>query len=207
VRKSNAEVVLLTNAEKANELLAKHDGTITTAEANAAGLSNESLRLLVASGALERAAHGVYLSPDVFLDKMFVLQKRLSKVIFSHETALFLHDLTDRDPVHYTLTVPTGYEVKRLKAEGNRVFYIKRELHELGAMPMTTMFGNTVTAYNPERTICDCIRSRKQMDIAVVTDAVKRYAKRSDKDLNLLMSMAVAFRIEKIIRSYLEVLL
>jgi hypothetical protein len=45
------------------------------------------------------------------------------------------------------------------------------------------------------------------MDISIVTDAVKRYAKRSDKDLNLLMSMAGAFRIEKIIRSYLEVLL
>ena len=197
----------MTNAEKVKELFCEYGGTITTAEANAAGISNEGLRRLVASGDLERASHGVYISPETFLDKMFVLQKRLSKVIFSHETALFLHDLTDRDPVYYTVTVPTGYEVKRLKAEGNRVFYIKRELHELGATSMTTMFGNKVTAYNPERTICDCLRSRKQMDIAVVTDAVKRYAKRPDKDLNLLMSMASTFRIEKIIRSYLEVLL
>ncbi len=197
----------MTNAEKAKKLLHKHGGTITTAEANAAGISNESLRLLVASGELDRVAQGVYLAPDAFLDGMFVLQKRLSKIIFSHETALFLHDLTDRDPVHYTVTVPTGYEVKRLKAERNRVFYIKRELHELGAMPMKTIFGNTVTAYNPERTICDCMRSRRQMDVAVVTDAVKRYVKRSDKDLNLLMSMAEVFRVEKVIRGYLEVLL
>lgn len=197
----------MSNAGKVKSLLQQHGGTITTAEANAAGISNEGLRLLVASGELERVAHGVYLSPDAFLDKMLVLQKRLSKVIFSHETALFLHDLTDRDPIRYTVTVPTGYEVKRLKAEGNRMFYIKRELHGLGAVPVTTMFGNTVTAYNPERTVCDCLRSRKQMDIAVVTDAIRRYAKRSDKDLNLLMSMAAVFRIEKIIRGYLEVLL
>jgi predicted transcriptional regulator of viral defense system len=198
---------ILTNAEKVKVLLAQYDGTITTHEANAAGLSNAALSLLAHSGVLERVAQGVYISPDAFLDKMYVLQKRLSKVIFSHETALFLHDLTDRDPIHYTVTVPTGYEVKRLKAEGNRVFYIKRELHELGAAQMRTMFGNSVTSYNPERTICDCLRSRKQMDIAVVTDAVKRYVKRSDKDLNLLMDMAQVFRIEKIIRSYLEVLL
>lgn len=197
----------MTNAEKVNGLLQQHSGVITTAEANKAAISNESLRLLVASGNLERVAHGVYLTPDAYFDKMAVLQKRLTKIIYSHETALFLHDLTDRDPIHYTVTVPTGYEVKRLKAEGNRVFYIKRELHELGAMPMTTMFGNTVITYSLERTICDCLRSRKQIDIAVVTDAVKRYVKRKDKDLNTLMSMAATFKVEKIIRSYLEVLL
>jgi len=45
------------------------------------------------------------------------------------------------------------------------------------------------------------------MDISVVTDALKRYAKRSNKDLNLLMSMAGQFRIDKVIRNYFEVLL
>ena len=197
----------MNNTDKLKILLEEHGGTITTAEANAAGISNEGLRLLVSSGTLERVLHGVYISPDAFLDKMFVLQKRLSKIIYSHETALFLHDLTDRDPIRYTVTVPSNYEVKRLKDENVRVFYIKRELHGLGAMTMPTVFGNKVTAYSPERTICDCVRSRKQMDISVVTDALKRYAKRSNKDLNLLMSMAGQFRIDKVIRNYLEVLL
>jgi len=197
----------LNNTDKLKILLEEYGGTITTAEANAAGISNEGLRLLVSSGTLERVSHGVYISPDAFLDKMFVLQKRLSKIIYSHETALFLHDLTDRDPIRYTVTVPSNYEVKRLKDENVRVFYIKRELHGLGAMTMPTVFGNKVTAYSPERTICDCVRSRKQMDISVVTDALKRYAKRSNKDLNLLMSMAGQFRIDKVIRNYFEVLL
>jgi len=197
----------LNNTDKLKILLEEHGGTITTAEANVAGISNEGLRLLVSSGTLERVSHGVYISPDAFLDKMFVLQKRLSKIIYSHETALFLHDLTDRDPIRYTVTVPSNYEVKRLKDENVRVFYIKRELHGLGAMTMPTVFGNKVTAYSPERTICDCVRSRKQMDIFVVTDALKRYAKRSNKDLNLLMSMAGQFRIDKVIRNYFEVLL
>ena len=197
----------MNNTDKLKILLEEHGGTITTAEANVAGISNEGLRLLVSSGTLERVSHGVYISPDAFLDKMFVLQKRLSKIIYSHETALFLHDLTDRDPIRYTVTVPSNYEVKRLKDENVRVFYIKRELHGLGAMTMPTVFGNKVTAYSPERTICDCVRSRKQMDIFVVTDALKRYAKRSNKDLNLLMSMAGQFRIDKVIRNYFEVLL
>lgn len=197
----------MNNANKLERLLREHGGTITTAEANTAGISNEGLRGLVSSGALERVSHGVYLAPDSFFDKMYVMQKRLTKVIYSHETALFLHDLTDRDPIRYTVTVPSDYEVKRLKEEGMHVFYIKRELHGLGAVTMKTVFGNSITAYNMERTICDCVRSRKQMDISIVTDALKRYTKRPDKDLNLLMAYAEQFRISNVIRGYLEVLL
>jgi len=192
---------------KLQTILQQNGGAVTTAQANAVGVSNERLRLLVKSGYLERAAHGVYISPDDFLDKMYVAQQQRPKIIYSHETALFIHGLTDRDPISYTVTVPTGYNTKKLRADGFIVFTIERELYEMGAVQMKTIFGHIVTSYGLERTICDCIRSRNQMDIAVVTDAMKRYARRSDKNLNVLMQMAEAFRITKPLRSYMEVLL
>ena len=188
-------------------ILHQNGGTISTAEANAVGISNERLRLFVKAGELERATHGVYISPDEFLDKMYVTQKRKSKIIYSHETALFLHNLTDRDPINYTVTVPTGYNAKSLGDDGFNIYSIKRELHELGMVSIDTIFGNKVATYNLERTICDCIRSRNQLDISVVTDAVKQYVKRKDKNLNLLMEYAGIFRVSKILRGYMEVLL
>jgi len=39
---------------------------------------------------------------------------------------------------------------------------VKRDLHEAGAVPMQTLFGNTVIAYDLERTMCGCIYSRNQ---------------------------------------------
>ena len=188
-------------------ILTKNGGTVTTAQANTIGVSNERLRLLVKAGELERVAFGVYVSPDEFVDEMYTVQLRRPKVIYSHETALFLHDLTDRDPLCYCVTVPTGYNATRLRADGLTVFTIKRELHELGKTELATMFGHTVAAYDLERTICDCLRSRNQMDIAVVTDAIKRYAGRKDKNLNMLMRMAETFQVAKRLRSYMEVLL
>jgi len=188
-------------------ILQENGGVITTSGANAAGISNERLRLLVRSGKLERVAHGVYISPDDFMDKMYVAQLRRPKIVYSHETALFLHGLTDRDPVSYTVTVPSGYNTKAIIEDGMNVFTIKRELHGLGTVQMETMFGHVVTVYGIERTICDCIRSRNKMDIAIVTDAVKRYVKRNDKNLNILMEMAEVFRVMKPLRSYMEVLL
>lgn len=182
-------------------------GVVTTAQANEAGFSNERLRLLVKSGDLERAAFGVYILPEEFADKMYIAQLRRPKIIYSHDTALFLHDLTDRDPLHYTVTVPTGYNTVKLREEGFQVFTIHKELHVLGTEECATIFGHTVLAYDRERTICDCLRSRSRMDSAIVADAIKRYARRKDKDLNALMKMAQLFGIDGLLRNYLEVLL
>lgn len=188
-------------------VLKQNGGIVTTAQANEVGVSNERLRLLVNSGDLERVSTGIYALPDEFVDKMYIIQLRRPKVIYSHETALFLHELTDRDPINYMVTVPTGYNPTRLREHGLKVFTIKRELHEIGVAKLTTMFGNSITAYDMERTICDCLRSRNDLDIAVVTDAIKRYAKRKDKNLNKLMLMAETFKVTKLLRSYMEVLL
>ena len=193
--------------DKLQLLLTQNGGTVTTAQANDTGVSNERLRLLVKKGELERASFGVYVSPDKFVDKMYTAQLRRPKIIYSHETALFLHDLTDRDPLSYTVTVPTGYNPTRLREDGFTVFTIKRELYEIGVTQLTTIFGHTVTAYGLERTICDCLRSRNKIDIAIMTDAIKRYVKRKDKDLNTLMQMAETFQVVKLIRNYMEVLL
>ncbi len=188
-------------------LLEKNNGTITNMQANEAGFSRERLRLLVNAGALERVAAGVYISTDTLPDKMYVEQKRKPKLIYSHETALFLHDLTDRDPIGYSVTVPRGYNTSAVSEAGFTVYTVKRELYKLGVVQKKTIFGNLVNTYDLERTICDCVRSRNRMDIAVLTDGMKRYAKRSDKNLNVLMQMAEAFRITKPLRSYMEVLL
>jgi predicted transcriptional regulator of viral defense system len=188
-------------------IIKQNGGIVTTAQANAAGISNERLRLLVKSGDLERANFGIYILPDELADKMYIAQLRRPKTIYSHETALFLHDLTDRDPINYTVTVPTGYNASRLRDDGFIVFTIKRELHAIGASKLMTMFGNSVAVYDLERTICDCMRNRNQLDIAIVTDAIKRYARRKDKNLNTLMQMAETFQVTKLLRNYMEVLL
>ena len=187
--------------------LSQNGGTITTAQANEVGVSNERLRLLVKAGDLERVSFGIYILPDEFVDKMYASQLRRPKIIYSHETALYLHDLSDRDPINYTVTVPTGYNTARLREDGFETYTIKRELHEIGTAQLKTIFGNSVVAYSLERTICDTLRSRNKMDVAIVTDAIKRYARRRDKNLNALMEMAKMFNVTKPLRSYLEVLL
>ena len=41
-------------------------------------------------GKLNQVSHEVYVTPDTFEDEMYMLQMKSPKVVFSHETALFL---------------------------------------------------------------------------------------------------------------------
>lgn len=197
----------MTNLEKLEELINSSKGVITTKMINAQGFHREYLREFVRQGKLERVKHGIYITPEMWEDKMLINQLRKEKMIYSHETALFLHELTDRDPLAYCVTVPTGYNTSKLNQDGLIVYTIKKELLELGICKKETVFGNEVKTYNMERAICDILRDRNNQDAALVSDALKKYIQRKDKDLNQLMQYAALLRIEKVLRTYLEVLL
>ena len=70
-----------------------------------------------------------------------------------------------------------------------------------------TPAGNTVRAYNAEKTLCEILKPISHTDIQIITDAFKRYAGRKDKNIPLLSEYAHQLRVEKRLRPYLEVLL
>lgn len=197
----------MTGTEKLEALVKIRKGVITAKIAEAHGIHREYLSKFVRLGKLERIAHGIYITSDVWEDKMLIHQLRKEKMVYSHETALFLNDLTDRDPTIYSVTVPTGYNTSKLNKDGLAVYTIKKELFDLGICTKQTVFGNDIRTYNMERSICDILRDRNKQDAAVVSDALKRYVRKSDKDLNQLIKYAELLRVEKILRNYLEVLL
>lgn len=57
---------------------------------------------------------------------------------------------------------------------------------------METTFSNEVPVYDMERTVCDVIRNRSNIEMQVFQDTLKRYVKRKDKNLRRLMQYAKA---------------
>lgn len=196
------------NAEQVvNQLLQENEGWLTLKKVLDQGISKYEFYKFAKECGLERAGHGIYVSADVWPDSMYLIHLRSAQAIFSHETALFLHDMTDREPSYYSVTVRTGYNPHRLKENGIKVYTIKKELHELGLSMAKTPFGHTVPVYDIERTLCDILRSRSNVEIQVFQDALKAYAKRKDKHLRALMQYAEALNVSAILKPYLEVLL
>ncbi len=193
--------------EQLDQLIKEHGGTIQTFQILEAGISKPAFYKYIKEKGLEQAAHGVYVSPDAWTDAMYLLHLRCKQAVFSHETALFFHDLIDREPIRFSVTVRTGYNPSRLQEDGVQVYTVKKELHEAGVTTVKTPFGHMVPVYDMERTICDLLRSRSRMEIQIFQDALKQYVRRKDKNLRTLMQYAVMFHVEKLLRQYLEVLL
>ncbi len=159
------------------------NGTVQTYQVLEAGISKSVFYAYVEEKGLQQAAHGIYVAPDAWTDSFYLLHLRCGQAIFSHETALFFHSLTDWEPLRYSITVKTGYNPSRLQEDNIQVYTVKKELHKIGLTDTKTSFGHTVPVYDMEQTICDLLRSRSRIEIQVFQDALKQYAKRKDKNL------------------------
>lgn len=192
---------ILANISKEN------NGILRTKNATDNGISRTYFHEFIRKEGYEQAARGIYLSPDAWEDGMYILQIRCEQAVFSHETALYLLNLADREPTQYTVTLKQGYNPEKLNKQGVKVYTVKKEWYSLGVIEVQSPMGHIVRTYNAERTLCDIFRSRSQVEIQDKQVAIKEYAKQNKKDIPLLMDYAKIFKVDKMIKHYLEVLL
>ena len=193
--------------DRLNLLLNENNGILMTSDVIRAGISKPCFMDYVKKVGLEKVSRGVYMSCDAWADEMYLLQTRFSGTVYSHESALYLLDLAEREPLQLTVTAKAGYNYTNLSKEGIKVYTIKHELFETGMTTLQSPTGRMLRAYNAERTICDIIRSRRYVEIQDFQTALKIYARRKEKNLPLLLRYAKEFRVEKILRQYMEMLI
>ncbi len=170
-------------------------------------ISRQTIYNFIKKHHMENVGPGIYIAPDVLEDEAYTLSLRCPKGVISHDDALYYYGLVDREAFVHSITIYSGYNPTSLTDSGYKVYTVKKDLLNLGKTMIKNQFGHEIPIYDLERTICDLIRSRNNFEIQDFTMALKAYVKSKDKDLNQLMTYAKAFRIEKLVRQYLEVLL
>ena len=193
--------------DKIREILRDQNGILLTSDLVNFGIPRTYLSILEKKGEIQRISRGVYSTANFMVDEMVSIQARYKGAIFSHETALYLLELTDRTPLFYSVTVPSRYNATPLKASGAKVYFVNRGVYRLGSTTMKSPHGNDIKTFNLERTICDVLRNRNQVDVQFVNEALKKYVIRKDRNIDQLYNYAKQFRIQKIVREYIEVLL
>ncbi len=189
------------------ELLeASTDGTITAEQVTAAGLHRSVLQELVDDGELYRYARGLYVRSNAWVDDLYLLQRRYGRGIYSHDTALYLLDYSDRTPTQYTMTFPKGYNAQSLKKENILIKRVVPENYTLGVIEVNSPFGNPLRIYDLERTLCDILRGSGS-DIQIVTGAMKHYAASKEKNIHRLLQYADQLHVRLKVLHYMEVLL
>lgn len=193
--------------ETIEKMLAQNNGFITAVQITEAGIPRRCLTELTTSKKIYKVDRGIYALPDFWEDDLLFLQYRFSKGIYSHETALYLHSMTDRTPIHYTMTFPKGYNAGRVKARNVKVRYTMLENYELGLSTILSPCKNILKVYDIERTLCDIVKTKHGGDIQVINQAMKNYVVSEEKNIGKFLEYASRLGVKKQITNYMEVLL
>ena len=187
--------------------LVQEKGYITSTELKMNHINYYYVSTLVKEKKIYRVSSGYYILTNGYVDNFYVVLSKCKKAVFSHATALYLHNLSDRVPLIYDVTVPYGYG-NCYKNEKNIVLhYNKVEYIDLGVMEVESPFKMNLKVYDIERTICDIIKNKNKIDIEIFTKALQEYAKMNSKDLHKLMKYAKKLGVDKKVREYMEILL
>jgi predicted transcriptional regulator of viral defense system len=201
-----SEVMKVDETNKVFKLMEDRGGYLTSKEARENGIENKKLQRMAARGFIERAAYGLYVNGNTLPDPFYVAQYRCPKGIFSHETALFLNGLSDRDPLRLMMTIPSGWNSKMLPEDNIVFFYSKPDKMKLGISEVETSSGLKVKVFDSERTLCDCLKNVEKLDRDLVITALKRYVKEKNRDSTKLLEYATELKIRDMVFRYLEVL-
>ena len=192
------------NIEILKKYIENNNGIILTSDLKILNIHKQYLRLLCDEGYIERKEKGIYVKKGKNVNEFFLIQQRYKTGVFSHNTALYFYNLTDRTPLKYDMTFKNNIRVKDEIIEPH---YIKQDKYELGIIELKLQDKTKIKIYDLERTIIDILRDRNKIDLQIFNTAMKEYMKRKDKNLIKLSKYAKEFKMEKILKKYMEVLL
>ena len=145
--------------EYLNQLITKNNGIIKSSKLSEDNIPRQYLKLMLEKKLLTKVSRGIYIINGNLEDELYIYQQRYAKGIFSHETALYIHNFTDRMLYNYIMTFPQGYHIK-----ANNNFIIKQanlDIYNLGIQEKKTSYGNKIRVYNIERTLSESSKGRK----------------------------------------------
>lgn len=197
----------MTDYEKIVEIASKNSNIFRTKMVVEAGIRKEKIRELLNRGLIERIGHGLYSLSMESVDEYYEFQQRCPKGVFSYGTSSFFWNLTDRVPNVLNCTVPRGYNTARLKIDTKvKYHYVPQDLYEIGITEIVSPQGAKIRVYDRERTICDLVKNRKNMDMQLYGNALNVYFKSREKDIRRLMKYGKVFHITEELEKYMEVL-
>lgn len=182
------------------------NGILITKEFNEVGISKYYINKLIEDGIIERYQKGVYVRFDTFEDKYYILQKKNPSIIYSFNTAMYFHQMTERTPEYMDITVYRGYKLESSK--DIRIHYVNKKNICLGVIELETTQGFKVNTYDLERITCDLIKCR---NTGVDKEQINKFIRKMflEKQLNTvkLIDYAKKLKCEKKIRNVMEVFL
>lgn len=139
------------------KLAVKQEGLFSARQATEVGCSQQLLAKYVTSGRVERVQRALYRIVDFPAGEheglVAVWLWSRTEGVLSHETALFLHDLSDALPIRAHITLPSTWKTREIQVPDSVAIYyddvVDGDRTWVGALPVTSV----------RRTLSDCLHT------------------------------------------------
>jgi predicted transcriptional regulator of viral defense system len=189
----------------------ERDGWLRRQQLVADGIHPRWLRRLQDDELIEKVRPGLYRStraPETTYRTLFDACAAVPTGVICLTSALAYHELTTANPPEVQMAIPQGHWRPKIAYPPIEFFEFRSHLMKLGLKEVTRPNGAELRVFGPERAICDAFRLRRIVGKDLALEALQTYLRRRRprRDLNELMRMARATRVERLIRPYVEAL-
>ncbi len=178
-----------------------NNGYITSKQITELGIHRMYLKIMLDKKMIKKVGVGIYIDKNIKRDELYIFQKEVQPAVFSHMTGLYINGIIKNCSKVYDLTVTRKYNNSKIKK--HNIFYVSKDMYDLGLTYLQTQMGNIVKVYDTERCIIDIIRSRKRLDFLEVKRVVREYLKSKNKNLDKLYEYSKILGVSKEVKEFI----
>lgn len=201
----------MTNYQKIEEILNINNGYITSKDIRLNKIPPSLFTKYKRDNDLVKIYRGFYSKKDWLIDDYLVFQYIYPNLIFSLRSALFIHKLITLDKLSsilYGLEVTSikGSTISSFKFFKEVTFHViqSKEEYELGIMEVNSPFNNKIKVYDKEKTICDLVKFKSQIELTLYLEVLFRYFNSKDKDITKLINYSKVMNIEDKVKRVID---
>lgn len=195
--------------ERLEKIVTARKGYVGTRELLAQGITNRQIAAFVAEGLLEKVCHGCYWLQNAGLQKpadykaIEVCMSDLNAVICA-DSACFYLGLIEVEPSVLSITTSRGDRSTIKMNFPITRHYCLNSKFVVDRSTITTDFGN-YNIYDVERSVCDSIRFRKDIDTYIfelIIDTYRERCKREEQQEKRILEYAKRLRMMNQAKKY-----
>lgn len=182
---------------------------ITTAELKDMGYSYYKIDKLTETGTLKRVNRSTYENLSYTGDEndFFSAEAYVPEGVICLMSAARYYELTNFMPEAVYVAIDRKKKVNTLPDWPEiKIYYFNPTRMDIGVTEITED-GNSFHIFDIEKTVVDIIYYRNKMGIEETSEVLRNYLKRQDRNVDRLYAYAKRLRCEKVVRTYLEVLI
>ena len=161
---------------------------------------------LIEEGTVIKIKRGVYCYEDMYSGTMIDVEKIVPGGVLCMFSTWLHYGLSTSIPQSFNIAIEKNHKVALPDYPPIQLYYWAKEYHELG-ITTEKIYDFTVKIYDLEKSVCDAMRFRNKVGIDTVSEILKSYLKRQDKDLDKLVRYAKVLRIEKYVREVIGMMI